>query len=128
MKKVIERLEQVLRIIPSITVNNWISDDGLAKVRSLTEEAIAELQALPRWYTLEQWEKRTGKAWPENAAVYMLWQPPESMGSYPFWRIENYAYAKTCLKGVIAYSKNCLAVICATEAGRPPDGWRPEEE
>jgi hypothetical protein len=92
---------------------------------NVISETIEYLQT-PCWYTPKQWEEKTGKPWPDNGAVYMLWQPPESRGSPPFWRIENYAYVKLYLKDVIAYGENCLAVICATEAGPPPDDWEPE--
>jgi hypothetical protein len=93
--------------------------------RRVIDAALAGLQT-PRWYTPEQWEERTGEPWPDNGAVYMLYKPPEISGVFPFWRIETYCYAKMYLNGVAVHSKSCIAVVCATEAGPPPDGWRPE--
>jgi hypothetical protein len=112
VKKVIEILERILRIIPSITVDNWVSNDGLTKVRSLTEEAIAELQAPPRWYTPEEW----GEPWPDNGAVYA--RARFMTGEWSAWAACNYADAKLTM-----YTTQ---IICATEAGPPPDDWRPE--
>jgi hypothetical protein len=120
MKKVIERLERVLRIIPSITVDNWVSNDGLATVKSLTEEAIAELQS-PRWYTPEQWERRTGKPWPDNGAVYCKCRY-DFAETWSDWRIKSLGDAIWESSGFNKYQ-----IVCATESGPPPDSWRPEE-
>jgi hypothetical protein len=177
MKKIIERLERVLRIIPSITVDNWISSDARAKVRSLTEEAITELKKptveintldfgelkdmlkdvyccitgevegddkdenykpchtldylerarhhldyildysgddKPRWETPEQREKRTGEAWPDNGAVYAL---VELLHGELLWEVMSHDTAKTAAN----------YIVCAAEAGPPPNNWQPEE-
>jgi hypothetical protein len=120
MKKAIERLERVLRIIPSITVDSWVSADGRANVKSLVEEVLEELKARPRWYTPEQWAQLTGKPWPDDWAVYYRSYPDNE------WSLFSFKFAKyqISIRGVVAIAQ----IICVTEAGKPPESWRPEEE
>jgi hypothetical protein len=85
----------------------------------LLDRAITELQT-PRWYTPEQWEEQTGKPWPDDWLVYCLVE--ESHCRFPpnaAWVFGIYQWAKN-------WNPHC-PVVCATEAGPPPDGWRPEE-
>jgi hypothetical protein len=70
----------------------------------------------PRRETPEQYEKRAGKPWPENAAVYTICVKNHR----EFW----YPKSLELVKKAGVPLKN---VIIATEAGPPPDGWRPEE-
>jgi hypothetical protein len=131
VKKVIEILEDGLAYIRGGETADYESDTPtvlacLNAAETQIKKAIAELKT-PRRYTPEQWLERTGVPWPDNGAVYMLYKPPEVSGVFPFWRIETYCYAKMYLNGVAVHSKSCFAVVCATEAGPPPDGWRPEK-
>jgi hypothetical protein len=92
----------------------------LASEREINE-ALAELKT-PRRYTPEQWEAETGRPWPDNGAVY-LFDP------YTGWRdvaLYGAMYDKVgeLNKRYIPYES--VVVICATEAGCPPDGWKPE--
>jgi hypothetical protein len=75
---------------------------------------LSEEESKPRWETPDQWKKRTGEAWPED---------------WPVWDITD---------GMIGISTmaeeeerktwgNHIYVI-ATEAGKPPDDWRPGED
>jgi hypothetical protein len=52
--------------------------------------------------------ERTGEKWPENNAVYFT--PKDGRGH---WSINSYAYAQWI---------DAETIICATEAGIPPDG------
>jgi hypothetical protein len=114
MKKAIELLKSAKNefacVIPDCEGCRGSLNTGL----DLLDEALAELEAPPRWETPDQWEKRTGKAWPED---------------WPVWDITD---------GMIGISTmaeeeerktwgNHIYVI-ATEAGPPPKSWRPEEE
>jgi hypothetical protein len=81
-------------------------------------EVIALLRA-PPWETLEQWEKRTGKPWQDDWAVYARWR---ANGEIHDWSACSYKDAKD------ASYVQVDDIICATEAGPPPDTWEPEEE
>jgi hypothetical protein len=112
MKKVIELLE---------TAKELALYGSRSTTVSCIEEAIAELKALPRWETPEQREKRTGEAWPENWAVYALYENNDGTSQW-FWG----GYKKE-MDRFMRHNKNPLNIVCATEAGPPPDDWRPEE-
>ena len=96
----------------------------IAYARGYIASAIAALQ--PRWETPKQWEKRTGESWPDNGAVYI-----RENGEL---RVEEYWRALQLENDLIRLDKDFgdhhvpLLVLCATEAGPPPDGWVPEEE
>jgi hypothetical protein len=84
----------------------------------LLAEAIAELKALPRWETPEQYVKRTGERWPDDWAVYYIDPPRPYWDTQPTWEICRHDIA----------IRNGLICVVATEAGPPPDGWRPEDQ
>jgi hypothetical protein len=114
MKKAIEKLllarTQIVRGCPSEAID-------------ILDYALEELKT-PRWYTPERWEAETGKPWPDNGAVYVIHQKFE-IDFYPDWYITNYLsakYKKDRKEYAIAF------IVCATEAGPPPDDWKPEEE
>ncbi|MDR1278805.1 MAG: hypothetical protein LBK02_08640 [Treponema sp.] len=118
MKKVIELLE---RAESAIMVASGVDDpDSLSEAINIINDVMAELKAPPRWETPEQWEQRTGKAWPDSWAVYAMYETNDGERQ---WYCEDYGYAqhkehRRCT--------NPVAIICATEAGPPPDGWMPE--
>jgi DNA-directed RNA polymerase subunit RPC12/RpoP len=76
--------------------------------------------------TPEQYEARTGEAWPDNGAVYYLCVVGKN--DEPVitneWRTHTWSELKNHKPKIAGYR---LKVICATEAGCPPDGWKPEE-
>ena len=89
----------------------------------------------PDWITPEQWEKRTGSVWPDNAAVYYRYSEAHLTyeGFYyddfaGDWVIKKHSYVSGCNEEVQAYKSGRYQMVCATEAGPPPDDWRPEEE
>jgi hypothetical protein len=81
-------------------------------------EDMAELETLPRWETPEQWEPRTGEPWPDDWAVYVR---QKEHGKWSGWIVVKYAFAQ------IGLENTEHIIITATEAGRPPDWWIPEE-
>jgi hypothetical protein len=110
MKTAIENLESAL--------DNLIQDD----VRNSIKLAIAELKAPPRFETPEQREKRTGEKWPDDWAVYWRWAKGDKS-----WNCGFYQDAKApplIPLGVAIYGR---VIVCATEAGPPPDGREPGE-
>jgi hypothetical protein len=111
MKQVIEMLAQAYGIIRE----NLIGDeDDINMVCNLIAGAVADLKA-PRWETPEQREKRTGEPWPDDWAVYALYET--AAGEERFWAAEEYCYSR---------NGKSKCIVCATEAGPPPDDWDPE--
>jgi hypothetical protein len=130
MKKVIELLERAgVSITEAIAINP--ESDYLAEVDMLIKKAVSELQS-PRWETPEQREKRTGEPWPDSWAVYLnAWFSDSGKSVYigNIWQDTTLKEAKRVEK-ILKGSKTTsflVAIICATEAGPPPDYWRPEE-
>jgi hypothetical protein len=80
--------------------------------------AVETLIPLPllRWETPDQYKKRTGEEWPDNAAVYIR----QVDGSSP-WTVKQYLDVKVTNWLVP------ITIICATEAGPPPEDWKLEE-
>jgi hypothetical protein len=76
---------------------------------------------LPRWSTPEQWEKRTGEPWPDNGAVYWRMRDDKKSKWYE-WFPMPYEMAELAIVKTIGEHQ----VVCATEAGPPPENWRPE--
>jgi hypothetical protein len=113
MKKVIELLEEEKKELLSIDAWYMNSVDGssLENGRGLIKKAIELLKAPPRWETPEQYKKRTGKDWPDEGAVYF-----RCIHIEPGWGVCRYISAK----------RDCDLCVCATEAGPPPEDWKPE--
>jgi hypothetical protein len=112
IKKVIELLE---------TVKEIARHGSSAAICFGIDDAMAELKAPPRWETPEQWKRRTGKAWPDNWAVYALYEYNDGERQ---WYCEDYGYAQ---HKEHRRRTNPVAIICATKAEPPPDDWKPEE-
>jgi NAD-dependent SIR2 family protein deacetylase len=76
----------------------------------------------PYWETPYQWEKRTGKEWKHNWAVYCYTH--DCSNAKDEWRVMSY---RAALERYYCHFTNGIKlVVVATEAA-PPDGWRPEE-
>jgi hypothetical protein len=88
--------------------------------------------SLPRWETTEQYEKRTGEVW-KGAVYFNAFRNDTNKSFYT-----NGEYQVSSTKDILETIRNVthitgifdfkVVVICATEAGRPPDGWRPEDQ
>jgi hypothetical protein len=87
----------------------------LVDIRRLEAEAQHPIE-VPAWETPEQYEKRTREAWPEDAAVYTRAQYKDE--TWSSWQVCSYIEAEPTLYKI--------QIVCATEAGPPPDGggWR----
>jgi hypothetical protein len=67
-----------------------------------------------KWETLAEYKARTGKDWPDDAAVY-----------FRYWRTTGWAVLSLC--GVNRLGYKHLPIVCAnSDWGVPPDDWRPE--
>jgi hypothetical protein len=75
------------------------------------------------WKTPEEWEKKTGKPWPADWAVYYRFESEIKRG-YPSWSCGSY---HTVRYMVNQFSRIGLRqIVVATEAGRPPIDWKPD--
>ena len=63
------------------------------------------------YITPEQYKKRTGREWPDNAAVYS--RAKNTNGGWSLWSISSFWCAK-----LTVYE---IQIVCATEAGPPPN-------
>jgi hypothetical protein len=119
MKNIFENLRVASGILRSLVYGK---DGDMASVAlGLLMESMAELKS-PQWETPKQREKRTGKVWPDNAAVYWRMRDDKKSKWYKWFpmplEMAEMAIAKTIGEHQL---------ICATEAGPPPDDWEPEE-
>ena len=131
MKKAIELLEQVKYDITLVSPNSGFQRDVIFHITEQIDEAIAALKAPPRWETPEQREKRTGEPWPDDWPVYCCGQTDEFAKRYDALLKRPHGYTWMCM--TYKKAKNyefykMTHIICATEAGPPPDGWRLEEK
>jgi hypothetical protein len=75
-----------------------------------------KIEIIPKYETVAHWESRKGKKYPDTAPVYVLEEKvAASIG--PFYFL---AYRENV-------DKDRKIIIVATDAGAPPDAWRPEE-
>ena len=79
---------------------------------------------MPNYITPEQWEKRTGRARPDDGAVYC--RGDNKNGIWRKWIVLNYKDAKEGARIALDRGRNSQ-IVCATEAGPPPDGWSPND-
>jgi DNA-directed RNA polymerase subunit RPC12/RpoP len=90
----------------------------------------------PARETVEQWEKRKGRKYPDTAPVYQFIKyPPVKYNGIvesakAVWTVQKYAMSIGWAANVFddAYMKKGLfknLFVVATEAGAPPDDWRP---
>jgi hypothetical protein len=113
MKKVIELLKQSRQELVTGPGGIFYAEQ-MRSARRTIDKALAELKT-PLWYTPERWEAEAGEPWPDNGAVYVI-----CVGNRrEFW------YPKS-LELVKRAGISLKSVIVATEAGPPPDEWRPE--
>jgi hypothetical protein len=121
VKKVIELLEDADKYVFSISVHGDARKNVEFRdmANRLIQEAIVLLKA-PRFETPEQYRKRTGEPWPDDWAVYCRYR----CNGYSLqgkWHGETYSQIKN-----EEYGLDQKQIVIATEAGPPPDDWRPE--
>jgi hypothetical protein len=85
----------------------------------------ASLVPVPDWETPEQYQERTGKAWPDDWAVYYRYV--SAGGKLDIWRTGYYKNIANSNHDFRSHNAGHHQMVCATESGIPPDGWRPGE-
>jgi hypothetical protein len=127
MKKVIELLERVRSDI----VNNYVDEEHIPlfmgeDVVSMLNEVLAILKSPPRLETPEQYRERTGRDWPENALVYYRYVGASEIYVAGEWSYAAYKRIRGFAREEKKYKSGRYQIVCATEAGIPPDDWKPE--
>jgi hypothetical protein len=120
VKKVIELLEEVESSVMLIT------DEKLDRgIRELCNDAINYLNdamailKAHRWETPEEWGRRTGELLLDRSPVYVRFRNRYVREENYYWLLYEYYQTRAW--------RLHNPIICATEAGPPPDDWRPEE-
>jgi hypothetical protein len=120
-------VKQAIELLKDTLISlGWATSGNLVAAQNAYNQVKRALEILnaPRWETPEKWEKRTGEPWPDNAPVWVMYD------TYYYrepWYLDLYEYAKE--KREKCEEKNWPHnIVCATEAGPPPDFWEPEEE
>jgi hypothetical protein len=80
------------------------------------------MERIPYNETPQQYEKRTGKAYPDKMLVFFRWLGDKDNGAGP-WHIDTYEIAKL---NVDEYRQ--WQVVIADPPVPPPDGWKPEND
>jgi hypothetical protein len=114
-------IEKIARALEILDTSHCSRVDNVEQNLS---EAIDILRSVankqkPHWEPPEQYQARTGEAWPEKAAVYALERRHTVLNDVIVgFEVMSYGAAKW---------KELDKIICATEVGPPPDDWMPEE-
>jgi hypothetical protein len=126
MKKAIELLDRAWHSleIPQSRADKY-SRGYISEAMTLINEAIDSLQA-SRWETPEQYEKRTGKKYPDKGPVWFRHTCKNYRRERDFiaWGLQLYKDARDEYD---FHPPNYKQIVIATEAGPPPDNWSPEE-
>jgi len=77
-----------------------------------------ELIPIPDYETPEQYEKRTGKKWPENALVWYRYKDQQDFEEW-IWVLSRKLVADA------RNSREKLYILCAQSPEPPPNDWRP---
>jgi hypothetical protein len=119
MKEVIGRLEHAIAILK-------VMHPLTHQICFVHFEAVLEMLKNPRWENPEQWEQRTGKPWPDNAAVRIL-NPDGEWELMEHWRAKQLEQDLARLDKDFGDESEGLLIVCDRgEAGPPPKDWRPE--
>jgi hypothetical protein len=118
MKEVIELLERAVTQIHLVDGSSYLDFTLIREAEQKINNALHELRH-PRRYTPEQWKELTGEDWPEGWAVYVLVRNKYTKKKEYRWEAYPYTATKSFTGG--------NPIVCATEAGKPPKGWRPEK-
>jgi len=119
------------------TEYNFKNDSYLISCRARTPNMMMDddscdgtLEPIPGYETLEQYEKRTGKAYPDNGLVwYRMYDPKCIHGRWSDWRWGTYGLARQLRISFLEIKSNkseYLQIVIADPPVPPSDSWRPE--
>jgi hypothetical protein len=126
MKNIIHDLETALKnlsfVDPGIVYK--ACEEPFYDAVAFIKDALNEIKKTPQWETPEQYKARTGKAWAEDWAVYFRICTDKFGG----FTVYTYKDALRLYDMAVAHTGITpeYQIVCATEAGPPPDDWRPE--
>jgi len=96
-------------------------EDGLFCPFNITH---GEMESIPDYETPKQYEKRTGKAYPDNGLVWYRMFFTHIPHGYYNWVIRTYSDAKRARD--YCKGKYQTAIVIADPPVPPPNNWRPE--
>jgi hypothetical protein len=117
VKRVIDLLEEALDKISCVAGADGKERKLVREGESLINEAV-DLLENPPYYNPERWKALMGKEWQDKAAVYYRCSRADT------WVISSFGEAK---RDIVMSLIPSADIICATEAGIPPNDWKPEE-
>jgi hypothetical protein len=117
VKRVIDLLEETLDRISCVAGADRKERKLVREGERLINEAV-DLLIMPCWYTPDRWKDLTGKEWQDKAAVYYRCSRADT------WVILSFEEAK---RDIVMSLIPSADIICATEAGIPPNDWKLEE-
>jgi hypothetical protein len=126
-----DRMSEAIKAVEEVTFRSRDEEKRIKTALNRIECAMGALETLiplplPRWETPEQYEKRTGKAWPDNGAVRVL-LPNNEWDLMEWWRAKQLRQDLARLDKDFGDEPGDLLIVCDRgEAGPPPDGWQPE--
>jgi len=83
-----------------------------------------DLIPIPDWETPEQYEKRTGKPYPDDGLVW--WRHIVAAGPEPVWLVARLSEAVKEAGIASGYSNVAVQIVIADPPIPPPDDWKPE--
>jgi DNA-directed RNA polymerase subunit RPC12/RpoP len=79
---------------------------------------------LPDYETPQQYEKRTGNAYPDNGLVWVQYYNKGNYGEFDGWLVETYLVAK---KNIENYELIYEYIVITDPPVPPPKNWKPEK-
>ena len=77
-----------------------------------------QMDAIPEYETIKQWEERTGKKITDDDAVW--WRHPKSIGEKDGWEVDIYYHVRK-----VTYIDNAEPIILVCQSPEPPpDDWK----
>jgi hypothetical protein len=123
LNEVIELLEKAEGLMSITGFSESTQQDMVLEARHIIDRAAASIisRMYRRWETPEQYKARTGKAWPDNWAVYWRMRDNENSKWYKWFPMPLEMAEMAIVKTIGEHQ-----LVIATEAGIPPDDWKPE--
>jgi hypothetical protein len=114
-----ERIMHLMHLALASLEEVKTEDEASAKYKEGSKKYLEEaLLLLPAGYeTPEEYKERTGKAWPDNYAVYALYENSDGEKKW-FCGIHGIERER-------AIKQKILEIVIAAETDPPSDDWRP---
>jgi hypothetical protein len=85
---------------------------------------IRTIVTIPDYETPQQYEKRTGNAYPDNGLVWVQYYNKGNYGEFDGWSVKTYLEAK---KDIENYKLIYKYIVITDPPVPPPKNWKPEK-